>query len=122
MVGLGVFRAREPTEEVGGLVVERIWDEMVADAVFTGCRVCWTVTIECKRHEEMAVPDSCCSQTWIRRTTAITFVLHTRAKIVRNLLSLRVEEIAVRVCPTDDAAGVVKGYLLAALVEEPDAR
>ena len=40
---------------------------------------------------------------------------------MRDFPSLRIEEIAVRVCPADDTAGVLKGDLFAALVEKPDA-
>ena len=42
-------------------------------------------------------------------------------EIVRDFLSLRIEEIAVRVRPTDDVFGVLEWYLFAALVKKPDA-
>ena len=54
-VGFGVLGTCEPTKEIGGFVVERIRNEMVADARFAGCRVCGTVTIESECHEDVAV-------------------------------------------------------------------
>ena len=54
-VGFGVLLAGQPAEEIGGTVVERVRDEVVADARFAGCRVCGTVAIESKRHEDVAV-------------------------------------------------------------------
>lgn len=54
-VGDTMLGAREPAEEIGGLVIQRIGDEMMTDARFAGCRVYGTFSIESERHEDVAV-------------------------------------------------------------------
>ena len=73
--------------------------------------------IESQRHKIVTTFPSSSSICWIAVKSFLVLVRRTES--MRNLLSLRIEEIAVRMCPADDAAGVVKRYLLAALVEEP---
>ena len=130
-VRFGMLGTGQPTEEVGGLIIQRIGDEVMADtdvrAPFQtfplkgqGCVFKrGSRAIESKSHEQMAGFTAQSTVSWITTTFPFSTSLRRWTESVRNLLSLRVEEIAVRVCPSDNAEGVVKRYLLAALVEEP---
>ena len=104
----------EPAEEVGGLVIEFVWDEMMTDTRLSGSGVCRTVAKESERHEEVAGFTACTSFNRITTTALVPFLI-SWAKCVRNFLPLRIEEVAVRVSPTDDAAGVLERHLFAAL-------
>ena len=116
-VGFGVLLTGEPAQEIGWAVVEFVGDEMVANAdvgfaVLAGVRGAFAV--ESERHEDVAVGMR--QPTSHTRITTTLFVrpLSTLGISVRNLLSLRIEEIAVGVRPTDDVFGVLDRTLFAA--------
>ena len=54
-VGFGVLGTCEPAKEVRRFVIQRVGNEVMADARFAGCRVYGTFAIESERHEKMAV-------------------------------------------------------------------
>ena len=122
-VGFEVFGTGEPAEEVGGTVVLEIAGQMMAKAfVFlSGFRVnkYRTRSIMRKRHGAVA-RDTAVTQ--IRRGMVATMEHVRRGQIVCHSLSVRIEEIAVGMSPSDDAVAFFGRDLAAALGEEVEPR
>ena len=117
-IRFGVLGTRQPTEKVGGTVVEFVWDKVVTDthiglAVFV--LESRSRTIERESHKDVTVFAPCTTVNRISSVHIWPARLFCRTKIMRYFLSSRIEEIAVRMTPADDTAGSIEGHLFAAL-------
>ena len=109
-VGFVVLLTREPAEQIGRAVVEFVGDEMMDDAdvgFAVLVRVGGAFAIESKRHNVVAVsvaelPHCRIAPPCITSGSGVCGCespCHPRTERVCDFLSLRIEEIAVRVCP-----------------------
>ena len=109
-VGFVVLLTREPAEQIGRAVVEFVGDEVVANAdvgfaVLAG--VGGAVAVESECHEGVTVsvavtPHCRITPPCITSGSGVCGCespCHPRTERVCDFLSLRIEEIAVRVCP-----------------------
>ena len=123
-IGFVMLFARKPAQEIRRTVVELVGDEMVTDTAIrlTPFRVeeGRTRTIESDGHEYMAWTRYTLSHTRVGCSSLVVDL--RRSEGVFGHLTVRSEEVAIGVSPTDDGTAVVINFeTFAALSHEPGA-